>query len=145
MKIKLFCLMLLFCLSSCYQVQIQSQYDDRIPVSLSKSYPAPLETHRTRHFSHTFYQWYAVGLVPYDLWNGIAGAEGLKAQQYVDFVLEKEAPNAIAVKNMKVTVSRTPEGVVGSILVGLIPAVGGLINGNMTITVEGDVVERQSF
>lgn len=143
MKIKVLCLALIFSLSSCYSVQVQSNYDDNVPVSLSKSYPQPLSANRTRHFSHTFHQWYILGLAPYDFWNGLfADSQGLQAQQYVDFVLKKEAENAVAVKNLKVTVSRTPEGFILSILVGLIPAVGTLINRNMSITVEGDVVEK---
>lgn len=139
--LRLLTIALVFSLSGCYQVQIQSQFNDDVAVSISKTYPQELPQHKTRHFSHTFYQWYIVGLVPYDFWNGFAGAEGLKSQQYVDFVLQKEAANAVAVNNLKVTVSRTPEGFIGSILVGLIPAIGGLVNGNMTVTVEGDVVE----
>lgn len=145
MKIKALCLALILSLSSCYSVQVQSNYDDDVPVSLSKSYPQPLSANKVRHFAHTFHQWYIVGLVPYDFWNGMSpGSQGLLAQQYVDFVLKKEAENAVAVKNVNVTVSRTPEGFFLGVLVGLIPAAGALINGNMSITVEGDVVEKLS-
>jgi hypothetical protein len=145
MKIKFLCMALMLTLSSCYSVQVQSSYDDDVPVSLSKSYPQALSANKTRHFSHTFYQWYIVGLAPYDFWNSLSSeSQGLQAQQYVDFVLKKEAVNAVAVKNVKVTVSRTPEAFLYGILVGLIPAVGSLINSNMSITVEGDVVEKLS-
>ncbi len=133
-------LLCLTSLSSCYSVTLQSNYDDSVPVMLNESVPEAGYT--TRHFSHRFNQWYVFSLLPYDIWNNMSEeSRGLVMNQYIDFVLQKEAENAVAVKNIKITTAHTAEGWLYGVLVGFIPAVGPFINNNITIIVEGDVVE----
>ena len=131
--------LLLICLlsfNSCYAIDIQSE--EERPVAL---HTQQVQTgYRIKKFSHTFHQYYVLGIVPYDFWNEFfTDSRGLTTGKYVDFALAKE-PDAIAFQHIRVRTERTAEGFVGSVLVSLVPVLGGLISGNFSIIVSGEAI-----
>ena len=124
--------------SSCYSLTVQSSAE--VPVSLSRSTGSEKKTQK--HFSRQVYQWYILGLVPYDFWNDLfPDTKGLKSQQFVDFVVQEEAAGSGGVTNLNVVTERSVTSWLLSLLVSLIPVAGPIVNGNMSVTIEGDVLE----
>ena len=132
--------LLLSALSSCYSLTLQSQQDS-VPVALN----CTDSNSPRRHFRHEYYQWYVLGLVPYDLWNSLSAASrGLEAQKYIDFSLKREQVSAGEVCNLNVITERDFAGWLYSILVSAIPVAGPLVGQNMHIVVEGDILSAAS-
>lgn len=124
-------------LTGCYSLTVQSQSETPVSLSRSTGTEAPV----AKHFSRQYHQWYIIGLAPYDFWNGFfPDTQGLRAQEFVDFTLSKEAEGASGVTNLNVVTERNLYSWVLSLLANFIPVVGGFISGNMSVKVEGDVL-----
>ena len=127
--------LLLHSLSGCYTLTLQSEQHE-VPVALNCNSTGP-----RRHFRHEYYQWYLLGILPYDFWNTLSSdSRGLTAHQYIDFSLRREKVSTGQVCNLNVITDRDLAGWFYSLLVTAIPFAGGLLGQNMHIVVEGDIL-----
>lgn len=137
-------MILILSLSACYTLQLASDFEGTTPVSFSGHYPGGVDECRIRHFSHASHQWSVFGFSPPDTSFTFAS----EMQKHVDLILDKEAKHAFTVTNLKVTLSReitffrssNANKLLGSVEY-LTPSVPFFYD-NVTLTVEGDVIEK---
>lgn len=131
-------LLALTTLSSCYSLTVQSNQQE-VPVSLSLS--AGQDKEVSKHFNRQYYQWYILGLAPYDFWNSLfPDTQGLRSQEFVDYTISQEAAGSGGVRNLNVTTERNLNSWLIGLLISFIPVAGPFINGTMSVQVEGDVL-----